>query len=115
MSLKKVKLLMLMIYLKIIIFYMLEDCNVVVGVLDKFRKSEKLLLFDKLSNCDDGKFHKFSFNKDKDLVCELCNKSYLELERYRSDKIDKERVKLLKLIYLRNLGEKYCVSGEIRY
>ena len=92
-----------------------DDCSVEVGVLDKFRKTEKELLFDKLSNCEDGKFHKFSFNKNKnDLICDLCNKSYNELNKEPStDKVDKEKVKLLKLIYLRNLGEKYCVSGEI--
>ena len=91
------------------------DCGVEIGVLDKFRKTEKELLFDKLSNCEDGKFHKFSFNKDKnDLICDLCNKSYNELSKSPSTtKVDKEKVKLLKLIYLRNLGEKYCVSGEI--
>jgi hypothetical protein len=92
-----------------------KESGVEVGVLDKFRKTEKELLFDNLSNCEDGKFHKFSFNKDKnDLICDLCNKSYNELNNgVQSSKVDKEKVKLLKLIYLRNLGEKYCVSGEI--
>lgn len=92
-----------------------DECNIEVGILDKFKKSEKILLFDKLSNCNDGKFHKFSFNKDKkDLVCELCNQSYSELSKGKiSDKINIEKAKLLKLIYLRNLGEKYCVSGEL--
>ena len=92
-----------------------DECNIKIGILDKFIKSEKLLLFDKLSNCDDGKFHKFSFNNDKkDFICELCNQSYSNLSKQKiSDKVDIEKAKLLKLIYLRNLGEKYCVSGKI--
>jgi hypothetical protein len=98
-------------------YYLYEkiDCGVEVGILDKFKKTEKLLLFDKLSNCEDGKFHKFSFNKDKkDLICDLCKKSYSELNNNKTfDKVDKEKGKLLKLIYLRNLGEKYCISGKI--
>lgn len=97
------------------ILYEKDNCGVEVGMLDKFKKSERVLLFDKLSNCDDGKFHKFSFNKEKkDLVCDLCNKQYSELSKDKDyDKINKDKVKLLKLIYLRNLGEKYCVSGDI--
>jgi hypothetical protein len=92
-----------------------DVCNVEVGVLDKFRKTERELLFDNLSNCEDGKFHKFSFNKDKnDIVCDLCGKAYSELKKSeKSKKVDKERVKLLKLIYLRSLGEKYCITGAI--
>lgn len=98
-------------------FILLEKdiCNVEVGILDKFRKAERELLFDNLSNCEDGKFHKFSFNKDKnDIVCDLCGKAYSELKKSeKSKKVDKERVKLLKLIYLKSLGEKYCITGEI--
>ena len=35
------------------------------------------------------------------------------MEKSNKNKLDKDNLKKLKLIYLRNLGEKYCVSGEI--
>ncbi len=72
-----------------------------------------------LTNCDDGKFHKWFF-KSGDLICSLCNKSYNEL--LKLDKKDKEKGKgkekikyldKLKEINLIKLYKKYCVSGEI--
>lgn len=99
-------------------YYLLNyaDCNVEIGSLKKFVRKDKVLTFDNLSNCEDGKFHKFSFNKEKkDLVCDLCGKFYDDIVKNtkKTDKVDKEKSKLLKLIYLRKLGEKYCVSGEL--
>lgn len=70
--------------------------------------------FDSLTNCEDGKFHKWEF-KDNDLICSLCNKSYNKLKsKYTTTSSEEENtnfVEKLKLIYLQKLSLKYCVSG----
>jgi hypothetical protein len=68
-----------------------------------------------LTNCEDGKFHKFSYNKKyNDLYCNLCEKTYTELNKNLDSKYDSEKkIKLLKLIYLKKLGEVYCKTGDI--
>jgi len=93
-----------------------EDCKTTTRILNILPKIYRTNDYNILTNCDDGKFHRFSFNKNKkDLVCEYCNKNYNDIlkELGSDNNLDKEKVKLLKLIYLKNLGEKYCISGEI--
>lgn len=83
------------------------------NTIDKYIKTENINI---LSNCDDGKFHKFSFdNKIKDLVCSHCNKNLNELLKNvdKDNKFNSEKIKLIKLIYLRKLSKKYCKSGKL--
>jgi hypothetical protein len=76
-------------------------------------REESLNIYTDMTNCQDGKFHKFSYNKKRDdIVCDLCNKSYMELVKEKNND-SKELTKKLKLLYLYNLGETYCITGEI--
>ena len=69
-----------------------------------------------LSNCPDGKFHKWTY-KNGDLICSLCNQSYNELVKMletttphdgETNYLDK-----LRLLNLKKLSHKYCVTGEL--
>lgn len=71
---------------------------------------------DDLTNCNDGKFHIWQF-KNNDLICNLCNKSYNELikttltssdNKNNNDFLDK-----IKILNLKKLTKKYCISGDI--
>jgi len=62
-----------------------------------------------LTNCSDGKFHEYMF-EDNDLICTLCKQSYTSLLKITKsgDSIEK-----LKLINLKRLAMKYCITGEL--
>jgi hypothetical protein len=76
-------------------------------------REETLNIYTDMTNCKDGKFHKFSYNKGKDdIICSLCEKSYTELLKEKNSDT-KELTKKLKLLYLYNLGDTYCITGEI--
>lgn len=68
-----------------------------------------------LTNCPDGKFHKWSFDKN-DLICSNCKQSYNELLKQLNTTIsEKDNMKILekiKLANLKKLTETYCLSGE---
>lgn len=72
-------------------------------------------LIDCLTNCSDGKFHKWIF-KNNDLICSVCNKSYSgELKNVTttsSENMSTEYLDKLKNINLNKLSKKYCISGE---
>jgi hypothetical protein len=69
-----------------------------------------------LTNCSDGKFHKFVY-KNGDLICNLCNNSYNELikmiETTTPNERDTDYLDKLKLFHLRKLSHKYCITGEL--
>jgi hypothetical protein len=70
---------------------------------------------DIITNCPDGKFHNWVF-KNGDLVCSLCSKSYNDLIKTSgittSEKPDFEYLDKIKLIQLKKLSKKYCITSE---
>jgi hypothetical protein len=93
-----------------------ETCDIAASELDKNPYQSDINSIDLLTNCPDGKFHAWTF-KSGDLICNLCGKSYNELvklisvsstEKSSTDYLDK-----IKLINLRKLSKKYCISGDI--
>lgn len=69
---------------------------------------------DILTNCPDGKFHTWSF-KTNDLICTTCNKSYNELNKIVNTTSTEKPTNYLhkiKIINLKKLALKYCISGE---
>lgn len=78
----------------------------------KLNKNELNLL----SNCSDGRFHKWQFEKN-DMKCNNCNQSYNELikilQKNSSENDNKEFVEKLRLLSLEKLTKKYCLSGEL--
>jgi hypothetical protein len=92
-----------------------ETCDVSASELEKNPFQSDTNSIDLLTNCPDGKFHAWAF-KSGDLICNLCNKSYNELikliatsstEKTSTDYLDK-----IKLINLKKLSKKYCISGD---
>jgi hypothetical protein len=66
-----------------------------------------------LSNCPDGKFHSWIY-KNNDLVCNKCNQSYndlLKMLNHTTEETNNEYLVKIKLINLRRLTLKYCISG----
>ena len=82
--------------------------------LDNLERKSESNNIDILTNCADGKFHKWTF-KNGDLICSLCNKSYNELLKLynntSSEKPNFDYLDRIKLINLRKLAKKYCMSG----
>jgi hypothetical protein len=69
-----------------------------------------------LSNCPDGKFHKWSY-KNGDLICSLCNQSYNSLVKLLETTTpqnngEESYLDKLKLLNLKKLAHKYCITGE---
>jgi hypothetical protein len=93
----------------------IEGCSLTTIELDKNPIKIDNNLIDNLSNCSDGKFHKWVF-KNNDLMCNLCNKSYNEILKTlnitSSENISNEYLDKLKNINLYKLAKKYCISGE---
>lgn len=71
-----------------------------------------------LTNCEDGKFHKWNF-KNGDLICSNCNKQYQELlQKYEKSKVNTNEdnnanIEKIKMMNLRKLANTYCLSGQI--
>ena len=91
-----------------------ETCDITASEINKIPFESDINTIDLLTNCPDGKFHNWIF-KSGDLICNLCGKSYNELikiisttstEKPSTDYLDK-----IKLINLRKLAKKYCISG----
>lgn len=81
----------------------------------KYRKDNNT--FDILNNCDDGNLHKWTVSTGE-LICSLCNKKYNNLlndtnTTTESDKSINVYYEKLKLIQIRNLTKKYCLTGDI--
>ncbi len=71
---------------------------------------------DIFTNCLDGKFHEWVFNKSSDIgsiKCSLCGVNYNDLIKEKhEEQSNTSRVNQLKLLYLRKLANTYCISGE---
>ena len=94
-----------------------KNCDVAISGLPLRKEDVDNTNLDLLTNCPDGKFHKWEFNKN-DMVCSLCNQSYNELLKLHqttsSDTNDnKAYLQKLKLFSLNKLAKKYCISGEL--
>lgn len=93
-----------------------ETCSTKVYEMHKNPIPQEPNNIDILTNCPDGKFHIWTF-KSGDLICNICNKSYNDLVKLlsnsSSDKSDFDYLDKIKLINLRKLSKKYCISGEI--
>ena len=93
-----------------------QSCDVSVNKLHKIPFGSDANTIDVLTNCPDGKFHAWAF-KSGDLVCNLCNKSYNELVKSvaatTTEKESMEYLDKIKLINLKKLTKKYCISGDI--
>jgi len=92
-----------------------ESCDVGSIKLDKNPFITDLNNIDILTNCSDGKFHSWEF-KSGDLICNLCDKSYNELIKLiatsSTEKLSNEYLDKIKLINLKKLSKKYCISGD---
>ncbi len=89
-----------------------KDC------ISKNDDSLSLILYEKLeynidifTNCYDGKFHEWSFEKGA-IICSLCGSNYNDLIKEKNDLQNISRVNQLKLLYLRKLANTYCISGD---
>ena len=93
-----------------------ENCDLTVSELEKIPFAPDHNSVDILTNCADGKFHSWAF-KSGDLICSLCSKSYNELvkimETSSSEKANNEYLDKIKMINLRKLSKKYCLSGDL--
>jgi len=68
-----------------------------------------------LSNCPDGKFHKFIY-KNSDLICSKCNQSYnnlVKLLETTTTNDDDNFLDKLRFLNLKKLAHKYCITGEL--
>ena len=94
-----------------------KNCDTTLFKISKKKNKIKESIYNSLTNCEDGKFHNFIYNKDiNDLVCNLCNKKYNDIIKEIGSKNLKNNdnyFKLLKISYLKKLSEKYCISGDI--
>jgi hypothetical protein len=94
-----------------------ERCDTVVSEMEYIDKKQIKTNLDLLTNCSDGKFHKWKFDKN-DLVCSLCNQSYNELLKLyhrttSSEDENKNYLHKLKIFNLNKLAKKYCLTGEL--
>lgn len=93
-----------------------ETCNIATNDMTKKPFGIDKNTIDVLTNCPDGKFHSWTF-KSGDLICSLCSKSYNELIKLISttstEKPTNEYLDKIKLINLKKLAKKYCISGEL--
>ena len=91
-------------------------CDIKTTSLDKKLINNDNNSIDSLTNCLDGKFHKWIFNKN-DLICGICNKSYNEIIKNinttSSENVSSEYLDKLKNINLNKLTKKYCITGEL--
>jgi hypothetical protein len=93
-----------------------ETCDIAPIELNKNPFQPDSNAIDVLTNCPDGKFHAWGF-KSGDLICNLCGKSYNELIKMiattSTEKASNEYLDKIKLINLKKLSKKYCISGDI--
>ena len=93
-----------------------DRCDVAISEFDHLENLVNNNYYDIITNCSDGKFHKWKFDKN-DMTCSLCNQSYTELVKLysvTSSAEDENKIYLqkLRLINLNKLAKKYCISGE---
>ena len=91
-------------------------CDVITTNLEKQMFKADTNSIDIITNCPDGKFHAWTF-KSGDLICNLCGKSYNELVKMvdtsSTEKTSNDYLDKIKLINLKKLSKKYCISGDI--
>ncbi len=76
----------------------------------KTTKPVKYTEINNITNCEDGKFHKW-VPQGKNFTCEYCAKNMAELELANKKVIDEIEEKN-KYLTLQKLTKKYCISGE---
>ena len=89
-------------------------CNIAVNEFAKIPIIKESNDIDLLTNCPTGKFHNWIF-KSNDLICNICNKSYNDLIKMintTTDNQDHDFLNKIKIINLKKLTQKYCISGE---
>ena len=97
-----------------------EDVNMIVedtglfceAVTHRLNKKEITKLNNSLSdltNCPDGKFHRWDF-KNKDLICANCNLAYSKIKK-ENNELDK--INQYKTNHLKKLVNIYCLSGNL--
>ena len=93
----------------------LKHCKYTVKEIQKNNNSINNNHINILTNCPNGKFHEWTY-KNNDLICSICNQSYNSLVKSLNDTTEKQPtnyINLLKLVSLRNLANKYCISGDL--
>jgi len=95
-----------------------EPCILKTLILNKNKNKNDNNIIDYLTNCGDGKFHKWVY-KNNDLICASCNTSYNKiLSNTSSESISSsenttnEYLDKLKKINIIKLSKKYCISGD---
>jgi len=92
-----------------------DKCDLMVSELNRNSINTDINSLDVLTNCADGKFHNWIF-KSGDLVCSLCSQSYNSLvklvETSSSEKANTNYLDKIRIINLRKLAKKYCISGK---
>ena len=96
-----------------------EKCDVAISEMEHVEHKSSSSSLDLLTNCPDGKFHKWEFNKN-DMICSLCNQSYNELLKLyetttseNKEEDNKVYLQKLRIFSLAKLAKKYCISGEL--
>ena len=94
-----------------------KKCDLATSEIQRIPYQEKLDTFDILTNCSDGKFHNWVY-KSGDMICNNCNKSYNDMLKLletstESSTNNNEYLDKIKLINLKKLAKKYCISGEL--
>jgi hypothetical protein len=96
-------------------FKPIEYCHNTIFKNEKIRYLKDSSKFSFLTNCEDGRFHKWKL-KDDLIICELCNSNYNELlndkERIKKDE-SSEYINKIKINQLKNLSKKYCITSEL--
>ena len=92
-----------------------ERCDLVIKKVVKKENNIYKNTLNLLSNCHDGKFHKWEY-KNGDLICTLCNQSYNSLVKTLETTTPAEQVNYLdklRFLNLKKLANKYCITGDI--
>jgi hypothetical protein len=96
-----------------------ERCDLETSEIERIPFKSQSNEIDVLTNCMDGRFHVWNY-KSGDMICNLCSKQYNELlkmikkgdteteKQTTNDYLDK-----IKLINLKKLAKKYCISGDM--
>ena len=96
-----------------------EYCNVIVKKIKKTKLNKLNNTINALTNCLDGKFHKWVLNNNN-MICSLCNEKYNELIKHvQSDNTNTQTeentnyLEIMKLSFIKKLTKKYCISGNL--
>jgi hypothetical protein len=96
-----------------------EHCDLETSEIERIPFKSQSNEIDILTNCLDGRFHVWVYKAgpSPDMVCNLCSKSYNEMlkmvETSTEPQNTNEYLDKIKLINLKKLSKKYCISGEL--